>query len=385
MTPREDFKKLYSLSFSDSAVWVDWMMQRVYADSDLMMLHDERGRAVSAMLLRRYGWKMADSRLYASYVYAACTHPMARGLGHMGQLMREAIHRAADRGDAWVCLLPADTALYYYYEQFGFAKSVYVDRQRYTALHHFPVAEGYEAVKPVYADFAALERSWGNTLLHSELDFDVVCEDILLDGGGVFAVAREGKVEAMAFAVAEPQGHVQVKALFAPGGSVSPAADAVLAQVRAQFGERMIVVDTFPVAPSNLQLMPKGMMRLTDAGAVLGAIAAANPKLKRTVRVTDPLLDCVSGYYVIEGGEFIRYPLDYVGESADELREPVTEDDEFDNGNSRNAADSGQRRLRRADLDVSSDVLTRILCSDASIGEVMGLPTAFARMPLVLD
>lgn len=374
MAPRDDFKKLYSLSFNDSAVWLDWMMNRVYADSDLMMLHDERGRALSALLLRRYGWKLADSRLYASYVYAACTHPMARGLGYMGQLIREAIHRAADRGDAWICLMPADTALYYYYEQFGFAKSVYVDRQRYTALHQFPVAEGYEAVKPVYADFAQLERGWDNTLLHSELDFDVLCEDIMLDGGGVFAAAREGKVEAMAFAVAETQGHVQVKALFAPDGSVSPAADAVLAQVRQQFGEKMIVVDTFPVAPSDLQLMPKGMMRLTDAGAALGAIAAANPKLKRTIRVTDPLLDSVSGYYVLEGGECVRYPLDYAGPLGTRRPDEVLDEE-----------DGEQPRRRRPDLDVSSDVLTRILCSDASIGSVMGLPTNFARMPLVLD
>lgn len=374
MAPRDDFKKLYSLSFNDSSVWLDWMMNRVYADSDLMMLHDERGRALSALLLRRYGWKLADSRLYASYVYAACTHPMARGLGYMGQLIREAIHRAADRGDAWICLMPADTALYYYYEQFGFAKSVYVDRQRYTALHQFPVAEGYEAVKPVYADFAQLERGWDNTLLHSELDFDVLCEDIMLDGGGVFAAAREGRVEAMAFAVAETQGHVQVKALFAPDGSVSAAADAVLAQVRQQFGEKMIVVDTFPVAPSDLQLMPKGMMRLTDAGAALGAIAAANPKLKRTIRVTDPLLDSVSGYYVLEGGECVRYPLDYAGPLGTRRPDEVLDEE-----------DGEQPRRRRPDLDVSSDVLTRILCSDASIGSVMGLPTNFARMPLVLD
>lgn len=369
MTPREDFKKLYSLSFNDSNVWLDWMMQRVYSDSDLLLLHDDRGRAVSAMLLRRYGWQTADSRLRASYVYAACTHPMARGNGYMGQLMREAIHRAADRGDAWICLLPADAALYYYYEQFGFSKTVFVDRQRYTALHQFPVAEGYEAVKATYADFAALESAWPNTLLHNELDFDTVCEDLMLDGGGVFAVSHEGRVEAMAFATAEDQGHVQVKALFAPKGSVGPAADAVLAQVRAQFGERMIVVDTFPEAPSDLQLMPKGMMRITDAHALLEAVAAANPKLKMTVRVTDPLLESVRGIYVLANGDCVRYPLNCAGFAVDET---ATEDGE-------------PTRRRRFDLDVTSDVLARILCSDRSIGEVMGLPTTFARMPLVLD
>ena len=121
MNRSEEYRKIYESSFSDDAVWVDWMMRSIYADADAMLLDDEKGsRAVSALLLRVYGWRYFGSRLDMAYIYGACTLPRYRAHGHMHRLLDESLRRALERGDAMCSLIPASESLYGYYEKFGF-------------------------------------------------------------------------------------------------------------------------------------------------------------------------------------------------------------------------------------------------------------------------
>ncbi len=214
MKRSEDYRKLYESSFRDDAVWLDWMMRQVYSDSDLMLLDDESGtRTVSAMLLRSYGWRYFGTRLDMAYIFGACTLPRYRSHGYMGRLIDESLRRALERGDALCTLIPATASLYGYYERFGFARAVYIDRERYTALHHFDTAQGYGPRTADYSDFNRLESESDNTVLHSSGEYHNIIDDLHLDGGDVFAVGRDdGPVSAMAFAVAHRES-IHIKAL----------------------------------------------------------------------------------------------------------------------------------------------------------------------------
>ena len=152
MKRSEDYRKLYESSFRDDAVWLDWMMRQIYSDSDLMLLDDESGtRTVSAMLLRSYGWRYFGTNLDMAYIFGACTLPRYRSHGYMGRLIDESLRRALERGDALCTLIPATASLYDYYERFGFARAVYIDREHYTALHHFDTAKGFGPRNATYS------------------------------------------------------------------------------------------------------------------------------------------------------------------------------------------------------------------------------------------
>ncbi len=345
MKRSEDYRKLYESSFRDDAVWLDWMMRQIYSDSDLMLLDDESGtRTVSAMLLRSYGWRYFGTNLDMAYIFGACTLPRYRSHGYMGRLIDESLRRALERGDALCTLIPATASLYDYYERFGFARAVYIDRERYTALHHFDTAQGYGPRTAEYSDFNRLESESDNTVLHSPGEYRNIIDDLHLDGGDVFAVGRDdGPVNAMAFAVAHRE-IIHVKALYAHNNM---AKNAVLALVRRKFGEQMVVVDCF-VDSRKRALQPRGMVRLLDVYQLLNAMAASEPSLQCTLQVPDDRIAGNSDRFTIADGICRRG-----GDTPD--------------------------------LDVDIDTLTRILGSSEATGRIMGLRATHYRLPLMLD
>lgn len=347
MIRTEQYRKIYESSFSDSAVWIDWMMRQVCTDSDLMLLDDENGtKAVSALLLRRYGWQYFGSRLDMSYIYGACTLPRYRARGYMGRLIDTALRRALERGDALCTLIPASGSLCDYYGHFGFARAVYADCERYTSAHCFDTSGVYTAAMPGYADFQRLESSYDNTVLHSEAEYHNVVDDIHLDGGGLFAVSSgDAPVSAMAFAVPYHDS-VIVKALYA---SDNAAKDAVLAQVQERLGQHTMAVYCFPDGGSiRRPLQLRGMVRLLDVFQLLNAMAACDPSLRCTLRVRDRRIPGNADRFTITDGICYR------------------------GGGS-------------SDLDVDISTLANILGSSESIGRIMGLRTTRYRLPLMLD
>lgn len=345
-----EFRKIYEASFGDSREWVDWMMRRVYSPTNALLSRDDRNRAVSGVLLRPYECRFLDTRGSMSYLYAACTLPQARGQGRMHGLVERALNLSRDRGDLWCSLIPANSALYYFYESFGFARAVFVDRQRYTAVHRFEVADGYEPVECEYDDFARLESMGLNTVLHTRQEYEIMVEDLLLEGGCIKTVGRDSRVEALAVAVPYDHGVVSVKALFVDSGDPDgAAAEAALAEVRRAYGEQLIVVDCFP-GRRGARLESRGMMRVIDAERLLGAVAAYKPDLKLDIRVTDRMLPHNSGNYRLRDGRALRV-----------------------------------ERLSRPDIEATDDVLARILCSGPHIAGITGVPAAYARLPLMLD
>ena len=266
----------------------------------------------------------------------------------MTELITKTLNEAHRRGITFMSLIPAADRLYFYYDRFGFSTVFYLDCERYTSLHLFTMDAQYHPCAPTYDALAALERRRDNTVLHTEKEYRDIIEDIELDNGVIKAVsdADDGHIAAMAFAT-PARDEVVVKELLSEN---EHAAESVLAEVRASFPDRPFVVWSAP-SGRKARLRSRGMLRLTNVEKALTILAAASPATDQVIRVHDDIVPDNNGVYILRGGKCTR-------------------------------TDSTIRRLT---LDVPVSTLTSILFSSEKIGDIFGLKTSHAMLPLMLD
>lgn len=346
MNGKDCFKRLFREGFNESPQWFERFCESVFREEDFIVTEAD-GRAASGLLLSPYSMSYGGSELALGYISCVATAREHRGKGLMHELMYRALNRAAERGMAICALVPATDRLYFLYDRFGFATVFYVDERRYTSLHRFAMPEGFAATAPTWETLHALETESPSTVLHSRHDFDNIMWDLELDGGMAAAAEGPDGQRAMAFATASAD-TVTVKYLAADS---EEAAEAVLAQLRERYGERHIVVWASPVNPGARRLRSRGMARIVNAELALGALAAANPAAEQVIRVHDAVVPSNNAIFVLHRGECRRV----------------------------------EHTLRTLSLDVTADVLTRIMFSGPATGEIFGLTTAHPTLPLMLD
>ena len=129
--------------------------------------------------------------------------------GHMGRLIRMALHEAAARGDVFVGLVPASDRLRQYYSRFGFSTVGYRREQRYTAGHSFVTDGAYDDVSSVCASnlWRRFLTHGGESMRcgvrHSLQQFLTVMAGVAMSDGSLFAAVSSvgsGRVSAMAWA-----------------------------------------------------------------------------------------------------------------------------------------------------------------------------------------
>lgn len=346
------FQEIYTSVFADPAPWRRWFFSEVVRrDSDIFLVDDSAGKPSAALLMQPYAFSYAGATLASGYISCVATRPEARTRGLASEAIRQALADARSRGYALCTLIPAGRALYFFYRRFGFAPVFYCDEERYTSLHAFGGGEGTE-IMPSYQVFARLEQRQGTGLLHSEDDYRNILSDIAFESGSevVFTAAPDGSCACLfaVFDAAAPGSAVTVRSLLADSG---PAALAALAILRARVGERPVTVWRPPHSGRKAMLRPRGMMRIVDPLAVLGALAAHHPSLRCTVRLTDRLIPQNSGCYHLDGGTCTMTA------GTD----------------------------RRPDLDVDAEILATVLFSSAHIGDLLGIPASRPYMALMLD
>lgn len=86
----------------------------------------EDGRIISALYLLDCAIDVRGTRYGGYYLYAAATAENCRRQGHMGKLIEEAKALLQKKEHAFIALVPATTALYAYYESFGFRTAMYL-------------------------------------------------------------------------------------------------------------------------------------------------------------------------------------------------------------------------------------------------------------------
>lgn len=364
MSRKDEIKRMWADIFGDSSEYVDMYFDRVYSDSDAMTLCAD-GHVVSSLLLQPYVMTFHGREATASYIAGAATRRNMRGRGLMSALMADALDASRARGDIITCLIPASGYLYRYYSRFGFATVAFTDVMRYTSLHAFaaPEDEEPEEFKPVDDLFdervsdavATFERELPQaTVLHTRRDYLNILDDLSLDGGICAAVTDAGgNIAAIGWAHPAPDGSgvIRVDELLY---RTDAARLAVLRMMRAKWPDTPFAILGPVVSGSRRHPVKRGMARIVNAAKALGIIAAANPGLRLTLRVTDPLMTVNTGIYHIADGECIM--------TADTDRMP-----------------------EHLDFDIDIVTLAELIFSSPDIGAITGLPAQRLRMALMLD
>lgn len=357
MSKKDDILRIWQECFpSDSREWREMFFDAAYCDDDALTLTDDDGTTASSLLLLPYAMTFHGERVGLAYVYGAGTLRKYRAKGYMGRLMKEAVTEAARRGDTFLCLIPASESLRRYYTRFGLATVGFSAPTRFTSAHRF-VPEGNYVEAPIdplqlYADFECLSAMRPCAVQHSRTQFLTVMDDARLSNYPVAAVAdsESGRVVAMAWARPEESSNVlRVTELMAEN---TDAAIAALASLRSKCPGRPITLEAMPSDDAlGGNLTPGVMVRTVHADSALAIIAASNPKLRLTVRLTDPLLEHNTGIYRLADG------------SVEMLTEAP----------------------RQIDLDVTPEVLTSLMFSSTAMADITGLPSQRPRLTLLLS
>lgn len=355
MSSKENIKAIWREVFNPTNEWLEMYFGNVYRDEDLMTLTagDDDDVIASALLLQQYKMQFHGVDVPVAYVSGAVTRRQYRGRGYMKELMNSALREAYDRGDVMMTLIPADRHLYFYYDKFGFSTVFYIDEERYTELHTFPVIGDYADVTPadsdeVYRAVDAMTRRRDNVMVHSRQDFSNILLDNSLDGGQAIVLRDNATGEIAAFALAVVvDNRVMVKELLYTNPD---ARDAALRRVTQHFPGKPLTI-LAPPDSRHIPIRAQGMGRIINVGKLLSGYAARYPKIKLAVRVYDSLLPVNNHIYVVDRGE-------------------VVVNDGFGG---------------RLDLDVTQEVLLSILCSDPSMGDIFNLPTGRPYMSMMMD
>lgn len=325
--------------------WVDWFMRDVFRENQLHVF-DTDNRVTSVMLSTPYSMDFHGRKVGCEYISYVATLPYYRGRGQMRRLMNDTLNDVSRRGIPFAALIPASRQLYFIYDSMGFATVFYVDEQRYTSLHSFE-SDGYQLVEADFPMFARLENLREGNIIHTREDFSNIIKDIELSNGIVVAVSDGGSSEAIAFV--DNSHEIKVFDLLSTD---EKAAEAALAEVRKQCGEKSIIIYTTP--GNNLAtLRARGMIRITNVEAALAELAAAEPRIKFAVRVKDDMIAANNGIFVINNGKCFRK--DYKDDSI------------------------------KLSFDVNVKVLAEIMFSHGSIGELFDIPSKRPYISLMLD
>ena len=352
--------KIWQESFTDSRQYVAMYFDRVYRDDEAVTLTDESGATVSSLLLQHYNMSFHGATVPVGYIAGAATRRAQRGRGYMSRLMATALREAATRGDMLVSLIPSRSALYYFYEKFGFSTVFYTREQRFTSLHAFPVEGEYTAVEAdtvagedLWSAFDRFQRARSCYILHSHRDMDNIRADLQEDGGDYVVVEVDDedhgpRIVAMAWAVM----HDDLLVVNDVMGEDTDARMGALRELRRLHPDVPFLVLGHPSDAVGGRLMPRGMARVVNAGMLLESVAARYPSWTSRVRVSDALLPDVNSHtYIIGNGT-------------------VSIDDTY----------SGQ-----LDLDIPVSVLADIAFSSPRIGDVMRFPSERPMISLMLD
>ncbi len=343
----EQFKEIFATSFSDPAPWRQWFFGNVAVnDDEIYIVENAKGRAAAALMMQRYAFLYHGAETSVGYISCVATRPEDRSKGLASMVLTDALADAQAKGFAMCVLIPAAQHLQYFYRRMGFATVFYDSIERYTSLHTFGRPE-CRTTEPSFEMMHSLEKRNGCSVMHSPADYTNILADMALDGDAHTVAVSDGERSAMLFAI-DNGDKVKVKCLMADNEAL---ADAALAELRLKTGKKSITVLRPPGNGKPPVMRPFGMARITDASALLGALAAAHPEIEMTIRLTDRLLPETNGIYAISQG----------------------------------ICSLCQAKPEKIDLDITPEVLAAILFGNKETGRIFGLPTQRPYMALMLD
>ncbi|MCM1138838.1 MAG: GNAT family N-acetyltransferase [Duncaniella sp.] len=369
MSKRDDIKRIWQESFSDTREYVRMYFEQVYRDDEALLLNDEEGTPVSSLLLQHYTMTFHGETPDVSYIAGAATRRSQRGKGYMSQLISMALQESVSRGDMLCALIPGNEALYYFYQRYGFTTVFYMKEQRFTALHPFNVEKPYHALKDVsdpkvWEAFDRMQKERECYILHSERDFYNILSDLKVSGGDFVVMTHSyddaetdsngqqtemPRIASMAWAEKRDDLLVITDVM----GDTRDSRMAALRQLRGIHGDTPFLLYGVPTDKMGGRLMPRGMCRVVNVEKALSIIAESHPDFGCKIRVTDPILSDVNSHtFHIKSGRC---------EIIDEVKP------------------------EKLDFDVDIRVFTDILFSAPETGELIHFPSVRPMISLMLD
>lgn len=314
MNTKEETRRLWQLCFDDSEDFVNLYFEHRFTESvNHYLEHD--GRLVAALQAIPYDMTMGCRSLVPmAYVSGACTHPDYRCQGWMRRLLAQAHRSMYTQGRYFSTLIPAQEGLKAYYARSGYVscfhrtvEKIVINRyerpvDNFPPVLTFSELTGKELMEdsPVYTFLNERWTAWPCCVLHDADDLQVICQDLLLDGGGGLQVWENGCRAGVAFWVPDEEGGCRVKELVLAEGYP---ADNVLTQL-GHYLQVDRVVGYHPAAGAGLE---SGMARVVAVEAALEHYARLHPTYSGWVGVTgdDEILEN-NGWYQLEAGNCHR-------------------------------------------------------------------------------
>lgn len=119
-----ELKALWRDVFQEEEAYLDAFFIKIFKGENAL-LYEEDGRIAAALHMVPYSMVVDGVEHPLLYLYAIGTLPEYRGKGYAGDITREALRVAEDRGYSAAFLVPAEESLFLWYERMGFETVFY--------------------------------------------------------------------------------------------------------------------------------------------------------------------------------------------------------------------------------------------------------------------
>ena len=262
-------KELWQLCFHDDERFVNLLFDNLYRDENTVCF-EKGGEVTTALQMLPYRMSFGETSLDVSYISGAATRPEYRNRGLMGRLLKESFEIMRSRNIPLSALIPAESWLYDYYASKGYASVFFRQELNFSSAHRF-YGDGYHRVAmsmdELYRFFDEQMRRRSCCIQHGREDFNVICDDIYLDGGDVVALAdSQNRLSALAFVVPGDDA-VFVKELLAIN---TEAKEAMLHEVQSAFPGYSLRVFTEPTSENGSAVLMGMILTLPISSAAIG-------------------------------------------------------------------------------------------------------------------
>lgn len=308
---KEQIIDLWQACFHDSKAFVELYFDKVYRKQNTLA-YEEDGKVVSALQMLPYSMTYGGKEIPVSYISGASTYPDAQGKGLMQKLMGQAFAEMKRRGNLLSVLIPAEEWLFRFYHKTGYAEVMFYKELACPVKKDLPSPPVPYTLQPairrigpeekiifdtafLYAYFNRKMKERKFAVQHNPEDFEIILQDLLLNGGQLFAASDvSGEIKALAFAYLFKGNAVCVKELLADNEEIK---QQILNELPSYYPAQTVWYKDY--ASSGI---PYGMARVIDAETMLGMYASLHPDLSLNIDLKDCILPENTGYYEIDKG-----------------------------------------------------------------------------------
>ena len=306
--PGEELVNLWNQTFGDDPQEITRFYRHFSEVLEVLAELDENEHIVSAVHFLPVEYRYFRGGWKGSYLYAAMTEKERRGEGIMSRMIWQRLRQGYQRGEEFLCTLPAEEELYEYYGRFGMEPVFVLHRATLTRqqLAERKLTLNIESKASPYYAYSSTFARREYTVVKDKRFVQYTAIDNAT-GGGIFSSLYAG------YFYARPMDEVtiHVKELYLQGDSFPHFASFLL---RSFPNAQRFVFDFCPgTCPNGLDFIEirSGSARLIRLEKTLRSFAAKHRDLEMSFSLEDGIIEENSGDYHVKDGMVRR--TDYTG------------------------------------------------------------------------